>query len=975
MSEFIKDHTCVFIKPIVLHKAIPDDNIRLIHGEFKRIYIVDKQDILNYNNRHNALTYFHNVPKTVYMEEFVRFYYYNTDCLVYPYLTSKTLDEMRNDEIQECVRRNLFLHGHHERASLIAKLEKQEKQGGYQMCYYLNNKIINNLHKGKREPKLRLFLDLITRQKKNELVTKSQEALGLLSRPCPRKTKQNSVLFNDFLKPDIKLYNYQQHDIEWMLELTEEVDRNENVIEYSYPLTTHVLDEQFVLFNNNVYPTWILNEQRVTGQKKIRFFGGSLTSQVGLGKTIVSLFYLFTIGEREREKYNRFVEFKTGSCNYMYKRGARSGRVCETITTNNDLFCKPHSKTPFIDKQVLTLRNLGEFDLQNFLKGGLLKTNGSLIVCPNQLCDQWVREYYNKFTNDKRVLLVVTKDQFKNLTVADLLFADLVVVSYQFLSNNYYCHLVSDSTVIQRTGDIQQKIQQLQNDTRDDNEFREKLLTSKILTLFHYFNWNAVLLDETHEIQNNVKGSVIKSLLLQLQSKYKWNVTGTPFANGLDGFLALAQYNTDLRLRCNTNNMNVFDLLEEGINNELVQLSERLYRCNTKESVKQEYAGNIIGEQLHLLTFTPQERSVYDSHLQGARNKYSDFLIRLCCHPELYNETRELIQNCKTLGEIQNVMLDYNHRKLNDTRRSIRNIQSDIEYDEQRLSEEPDVERQTDIKAQIAINKRRLTNAKTILDSVQRTFNYLKSAIDSIDNDPEATCPICLDVIEELTITKCGHKFCWECLQATYSSKASRVTEVKCPTCNQVMSTSEIYKFKPEVKSVESSSASELDSIVNVVKSTKIGNIIFYLKGLRDSDSDDKIILFSQWDELLHKVGTYLQQHGLNVVYCNGTVYQRKRAITSFSKHTADNNINIIMLSSRNAASGINLTAANKIVLLEPVYGSSDYRSNIESQAIGRADRIGQQRPIQVHRFIIKDTIEHDIINNNIDDTAIKTMH
>jgi SNF2 family DNA or RNA helicase len=76
------------------------------------------------------------------------------------------------------------------------------------------------------------------------------------------------------------------------------------------------------------------------------------------------------------------------------------------------------------------------------------------------------------------------------------------------------------------------------------------------------------------------------------------------------------------------------------------------------------------------------------------------------------------------------------------------------------------------------------------------------------------------------------------------------------------------------------------------------------------------------------------------------------------------NDVNIILLSSRNAASGINLTAANKIILLEPVYGTKEYRYNIESQAIGRADRIGQKRPIDVLRFIIKDTIEEDIFNN-----------
>lgn len=84
--------------------------------------------------------------------------------------------------------------------------------------------------------------------------------------------------------------------------------------------------------------------------------------------------------------------------------------------------------------------------------------------------------------------------------------------------------------------------------------------------------------------------------------------------------------------------------------------------------------------------------------------------------------------------------------------------------------------------------------------------------------------------------------------------------------------------------------------------------------------------------------------------------------------------INIILLSSRNAASGINLTIANKIILLEPVYGTKEYRYNIESQAIGRADRLGQNRPIEIYRFIIKNTIEEDIINNFIDDNKIKQM-
>lgn len=80
------------------------------------------------------------------------------------------------------------------------------------------------------------------------------------------------------------------------------------------------------------------------------------------------------------------------------------------------------------------------------------------------------------------------------------------------------------------------------------------------------------------------------------------------------------------------------------------------------------------------------------------------------------------------------------------------------------------------------------------------------------------------------------------------------------------------------------------------------------------------------------------------------------------------------MLSSRNAASGINLTIANKIIFLEPIYGNTEYRKNIESQAVGRADRLGQKRPIEIHRFIIQDTVEQDILDNSVDDSKIRQL-
>ena len=181
------------------------------------------------------------------------------------------------------------------------------------------------------------------------------------------------------------------------------------------------------------------------------------------------------------------------------------------------------------------------------------------------------------------------------------------------------------------------------------------------------------------------------------------------------------------------------------------------------------------------------------------------------------------------------------------------------------------------------------------------------------------------------------------------------------------MKNTELYLLK---ECANDNTITDLDNLINDIKSTKIGNIIYFLKeSLKDGD---KVILFSQWDEILKKIGTMLIKQKIKLVYCSGTVYQKKRAINNFCKNK---DINIILLSSRNAASGINLTQANKIILLEPIYGSKEYRYDIESQAVGRADRLGQKRPIDIHRFIIKDTVEEDILNDCVDDAKFKNLY
>lgn len=61
----------------------------------------------------------------------------------------------------------------------------------------------------------------------------------------------------------------------------------------------------------------------------------------------------------------------------------------------------------------------------------------------------------------------------------------------------------------------------------------------------------------------------------------------------------------------------------------------------------------------------------------------------------------------------------------------------------------------------------------------------------------------------------------------------------------------------------------------------------------------------------------------------------------------------VFIATQRSGAVGVNLTSANYIFLLEPLLNTA-----LDKQAIGRAWRMGQQRPVVVKRLFIKGSVE-----------------
>jgi SNF2 family DNA or RNA helicase len=965
MQNHLENFTKIYEKEIVLHKIINDNDIRLIYGDYRKLMIIDVKDIPNEIRRNiyagNIKTYAH----TEHFDNIVKFYYPYNEYIVYPYLDYKTKDEMAQEHIYYIKRYNQFLNlPDLSKVILVAKLEKVEDK--YYVIYYFNTIYMNAILTNNRTLSKNLFISILTSQKKENVLKKSAIELSDIQNDTTINIDINNKDLNNLslLKEGITLFNYQKTDVTWMNTIEKNVINNENAIDFNYSHMFPILNGDYMLYNNNILPKSLINKDCYDGNFKFKYYGGNLISDVGLGKTLIALYHILSNDIEKRNYINHFVDFEV-CCNYFFKRGPRKGRYCSKEPDRDSLYCKEHKNTLFVDKRVLKYENLNDFNINDFKTDGFIKTNATLVICPNQLCDQWVNEYYDKFKNNHRIIHIVTYDQWINLTLGDFLFADIVFVSYNFLLNSNYVKYVKQKNCIEYVDKYFKPLEYTKDVSYETSI--ENLLNSKIFNILHLYQWRRVFLDEAHEIENKAKSNVLKQDILNFKSIYKWNITGTPFTNGINSFIKLLSYNTTHSARYgsvdDTSDENYFYINSLGFDNNIINKCKFLFRKNTKESVKIEYEGNIIKEYMKKLIFTTQEKAIYDSYVNGSNQKYYDFLIKLCCHSELYDSTKSLIKNCKTFEEIQKVLLDYNKKRLDTEKMEILQTERDIyNLEEQMVTLEErgyfDTERydlwMVSTRTNIASKKRHLTSVKKNAEIIERTYNYLKAAIESLHNE-ETTCPICLDNIEkgQVTITKCGHKFCWDCIFETHKSKNH--DNFKCPSCNTMLTTNEIYLINEKNNELD-----ELEGLIHSIKSTKIGNIIHFLKN--DTKDTDKIILFSQWDELLHKVGDILSEYKFKIVYCQGSVFQRKRAISSFQK---DPSIRIIMLSSRNAASGINLTIANKIILLEPVYGSFEYRKNIEEQAIGRADRIGQKSPIDVYRFIIKDTIEEDIINNS----------
>lgn len=120
-------------------------------------------------------------------------------------------------------------------------------------------------------------------------------------------------------------------------------------------------------------------------------------------------------------------------------------------------------------------------------------------------------------------------------------------------------------------------------------------------------------------------------------------------------------------------------------------------------------------------------------------------------------------------------------------------------------------------------------------------------------------------------------------------------------------------------------------------------------------DSGRKILIFSQFVEMLKLLKGLLVERKIQFEYLDGETRNRQHHIDNFNNNT---NIRVFLISLKTGGFGINLTSADTVILVDPWWNPM-----IENQAIDRTHRIGQTRKVQVYKLITKGSVEEKILN------------
>jgi SNF2 family DNA or RNA helicase len=115
-----------------------------------------------------------------------------------------------------------------------------------------------------------------------------------------------------------------------------------------------------------------------------------------------------------------------------------------------------------------------------------------------------------------------------------------------------------------------------------------------------------------------------------------------------------------------------------------------------------------------------------------------------------------------------------------------------------------------------------------------------------------------------------------------------------------------------------------------------------------------RALVFSQWTSLLDRIEPHLRAQAIGFGRLDGSTRDRGAVVEGFQREEGEP---VLLVSLKAGGTGLSLTAADHVFLMDPWWNPA-----VEDQAADRAHRIGQTRPVVVHRLVAQGTVEERIL-------------
>ena len=115
-----------------------------------------------------------------------------------------------------------------------------------------------------------------------------------------------------------------------------------------------------------------------------------------------------------------------------------------------------------------------------------------------------------------------------------------------------------------------------------------------------------------------------------------------------------------------------------------------------------------------------------------------------------------------------------------------------------------------------------------------------------------------------------------------------------------------------------------------------------------------KVLVFSQFVQMLHIIRGWLQTTDIPFTYLDGSSKDRFEQVDKFNN---DESIRLFLISLKAGGTGLNLTSADYVIHYDPWWNPA-----VESQAIDRTHRIGQTKQVFAYKMICENTVEEKIL-------------